>query len=296
MNNKSIFDRVTVIIVTFHSEYIIERCLKNIDERFKKIIIENSNNLEFTRNLKNKYKNIECHNTGYDSGFPKALNCGFKLAQTEYLISANPDSFPDQNCFEQLIKTADQFPEAALIVPASYNENDKEFKEYGYFSNNENKYKLSNNNILEVDWVTGNIFLIRKNDLDTIGYYDENIFLQYDDIDYCKRIFNHNRKVLIDFNCKSKHLEGKSHNPEFKFQMKCESSWHTSWSCYYYYKKHFGILLALKKCLPIAIGYFLKFIYFFLINNKEKKNIYFLLTSGFYHSIKGRKSFFRAVL
>jgi GT2 family glycosyltransferase len=245
MNNHNIFERITVIIVTFHSDYIIDKCLQNIDERFKKIIIENSNNSESTQKLKSKYKNIECYNTGYDSGFPKALNYGFKLAQTEYLISANPDSFPNKDCFEKLVKTADEIPEAALIVPATYKENEKEFKEYGYFKKNENK--LLKNNTLEVDWVTGNIFLIRKKDLNTVGYYDENIFLQYDDIDYCKRIFNNKRKVIINFNAKSKHLEGRSHNPEFSFQMKCESSWHTSWSCYYFYKKHYGHIYALKK-------------------------------------------------
>lgn len=272
MNNKSIFDRVTVIIVTFHSEYIIERCLKNIDERFKKIIIENSNNLEFTRNLKNKYKNIECHNTGYDSGFPKALNYGFKFAQTEYLISANPDSFPNKDCFKELIKTADQIPEAALIVPATFRENDKEFKEYGYFNENKKK-KISKNNTLEVDWVTGNIFLVRKEDLNTIGYYDENIFLQYDDIDYCKRIFDKNRKVIINFNAKSKHLEGKSHDPKLSFEMKSESSWHTSWSCYYFYKKHYGHLHALRKNILTIIKYFFGYFFYYLINNIEKKNI-----------------------
>lgn len=293
MNNKSIFDRVTVIIVTFHSEYIIERCLKNIDERFKKIIIENSNKFEFTRNLKNKYKNIECHNTGYDSGFPKALNCGFKLAQTEYLISANPDSFPNKGCFEKLIKTADEIPEAALIVPATYRENEKEFKEYGYFKEDKKK-KLSKNNILEVNWVTGNIFLIRKKDLNTIGYYDENIFLQYDDIDYCKRIFDKKRKVIINFNAKSKHLEGKSHDPKLSFEMKSESSWHTSWSCYYFYKKHYGHLYALRKNILIIIKYFLSYFFYYLINNKEKKEIYSLLLSGFYYSIIGKKSFYRA--
>jgi N-acetylglucosaminyl-diphospho-decaprenol L-rhamnosyltransferase len=295
MNKQNIFDRVTVIIVTFHSDYIIEKCLQNIDERFKKIIIENSNNLKFTQKLKNKFKNLESYNTGYDSGFPKALNYGFKLAETEYLISANPDSFPDQDCFEKLVKTADEFHDAALIAPATYKENDKQFKEYGYFKKKIYNNKLLKNNNLEVDWVTGNIFLIRKKNLNTIGYYDENIFLQYDDIDYCKRIFDCGKKIIINFNAKSWHLEGKSHNPELSFQMKCESSWHTSWSCYYFYKKHYGHLHALKKNITTIIKYLFCYIFNYLINNK-KKYIYFLLLSGFLHSIIGKKSSYRALL
>ena len=224
--------------------------------------------------------NIECYNTGYDSGFPKALNYGFKLAQTEYLISANPDSFPNKNCFEKLIKTADEIPDAALVVPATFRENQKEFNDYGYFEKKiENKF--IKDNILEVNWVTGNIFLIRKKNLNTIGYYDENIFLQYDDIDYCKRIFDKKKKVIINFNAKSMHLEGKSHNPEISFQMKCESSWHTSWSCYYFYKKHYGHFYALKKNILVIIKYFISYVLNCLINNKKKKKIVFVVVKWF---------------
>ena len=98
------------------------------------------------------------------------------------------------------------------------------------------------------------------NDSYVVGlYYDENIFLQYDDIDYCKRIFDKKKKVIINFNAKSMHLEGKSHNPEISFQMKCESSWHTSWSCYYFYKKHYGHFYALKKNILVIIKYFIRF-------------------------------------
>ena len=47
MKNDELFEKVTIVIVTFHSEYIIDKCLQNLYEKFKKIVIENSNNLEF---------------------------------------------------------------------------------------------------------------------------------------------------------------------------------------------------------------------------------------------------------
>ena len=37
------FDKITIIITTFHSEKKILNCLKSIDSKIKVIVIENSN-------------------------------------------------------------------------------------------------------------------------------------------------------------------------------------------------------------------------------------------------------------
>jgi len=44
--------KVTIIIVTFRSDNVIEGCLSKINKKYPEIIIENSNN----RNLKKKLK------------------------------------------------------------------------------------------------------------------------------------------------------------------------------------------------------------------------------------------------
>ena len=85
-------------------------------------------------------------------------------------------------------------------------------------------------------------FFIKKNVIEEIGAFDENFFLEYDERDFQRRIFLNKKKILIDFNAKSQHLEGKSDDAKYSFQMKCEASWHHAWSRYYYLKKHFGFL------------------------------------------------------
>ena len=53
---ENLFDQITIVIVTFKSDKIIEKCISNLDEKFKKVIVENSNNTELTKYLKTKYK------------------------------------------------------------------------------------------------------------------------------------------------------------------------------------------------------------------------------------------------
>ena len=145
MNKKNLFDKVTLLIVTFKSHNIIEKCLDNIDRRFKIILIENSADTNLTSYLEKKYLNLKSINIGYDSGFAYALNRGIELVKTDYLISLNPDSFPQKHCLETIIETADKYHNVDIITPITLIKNgSKEFDDYGYFKKREVKKNTSN--------------------------------------------------------------------------------------------------------------------------------------------------------
>ena len=42
-------------------------------------------------------------------------------------------------------------------------------------------------------------------------------------------------------------------NPNFSYLVSLSRSWHYNWSKFYYFKKHFGYLYALKKIFPNLI-------------------------------------------
>ena len=288
------FDKLTIIIVTFHSHGIIEKCLDNLDERYKKIVVENSDDTQFAKKLINKYKNLECFNIGYDAGFGYAANRGIEKSSTDYILLINPDSFPEKDCIKKIINTAENDKDIAVVAPITLRKKSKkEFKEYGYF-NSKKKIIKNSNNLLQVDWVTGNVFLVKKSIFDQIGLFDESFFLECEELDFLKRVANINKKVIIDFNAKSYHFEGKSADPKFWFEMKCEGAWHNSWSQFYYLKKHHGILKAIIKRTPKALIDLSKFIIFFILQDKIKSKIYKLYFFGFINSLFGKKSTYRA--
>ena len=53
-------NNITVVINTFKSEDKIFKCLDSINSFCKVIIIENSDNENFKKEIESKYKNIEC--------------------------------------------------------------------------------------------------------------------------------------------------------------------------------------------------------------------------------------------
>ncbi len=294
MQNLNHFQKVTIVLVTFKSQHIIDKCLDNLDEKYNKILIENSNDTNFTNYLEKKYKNLKCYNTGYDAGFGPAMNIGFEKTKTEYIISMNPDSFPEKGCFEKLIKTAEDYDQVGMVTPITYvKNNSKESKQYGYFNKNIKPIKDSKNKLF-VDYVNGNVFLIKKDLIEEIGKFDENIFSEFEEVDFQRRIFNVNKRIIIDFDAKSQHLEGKSADPKYDFEMKCETSWHHSWSMFYYYKKHWSFSYAFAKCFPLAIINILKAMLSIIKGNKKNYIIYKLMFLGFLNSLLNKKSSYRA--
>lgn len=112
--------------------------------------------------------------------------------------------------------------------------------------------------------------------------------------DYQKRIFDINKKILIDFDAKSHHLEGQSHEPSLNYVMKCEVSWHHGWSKFYFYKKHYGYFHALSKTYKDLFIYLTKSLVWFFLFKFKKANIYRMFFLGIINSMLMKKSFYRA--
>ena len=271
----NIHNKITIVIVTFHSKYIIHKCLDNLDKNFKVILIENSNDNEFTEEIMQKYKNVFAFSIGYDSGFGYAVNKGVEKVKTDYFVCMNPDSFPNKDCIFQIFKTIKQ-KNCGMVVPVTIRENGKETAEYGGFFGEKNLQDKDEDNLLKVDRVSGNLFIMETNFFNKIGRFDENIFLNFDETDLQKRIKDNNKDVLIDFNAKTKHLEGKSAHPSIQYLLRCEGAWHYSWSQFYFYKKHFGFSRAFRFTYSSLIKNFFRFLYHVFINKKYSKlNLHF---------------------
>lgn len=54
---------------------------------------------------------------------------------------------------------------------------------------------ISNNELVEVNCVTGACMVFRKEILNTVGYLDENFFMYYEDEDFCRRVWSSGLKV-----------------------------------------------------------------------------------------------------
>ena len=112
-------NELTVVIVTFNSELKIINCLKSIGNKAKIIVVENSNNEAFKKDLENQYHNLKCILTGENKGYAVANNIGLKSVRTNYALVLNPDTILDGNAINNFLSTAKKNENFWLIGPAS---------------------------------------------------------------------------------------------------------------------------------------------------------------------------------
>lgn len=277
----------TILIVTYKSQSVIYDCLNSINKKIPVVIVENSSDQNFKKNLEDKYLNVRCILTNDNLGFASGNNFGLNLINSKYVFLLNPDTILRPDTLDILVNIAEKIKNFALLAPESTNDFN-----FGFFNNENNKKIEDSKEIFEVDYIKGFAMFFNKNKFINISFFDPRIFIYFEEMDLCMRLKNNNEKIFLVPQAKISHGGGKSHGIKFDIEMELSRNWHYMWSMFYYYNKHFGKFRAFKKTLNyFFLSFFKLFFYFFF--NKKKYLIHKSRILGLLNSYFGRKSHYR---
>ena len=273
---------ITIVITSFKSDKIIRNCLNSIDRQYQVILVENSNNLELKKSVEREFRNVECILTGENFGYGKANNIGLKKVKTKYALILNPDTTLEASTLKNFFETIKQVPEFAVMAP------------YVQEKKNENiKIDYKDSNPILVKNVKGFAMFLNMQKFNDIGFFDENFFFYFEEIDLCKRLINNHKKIYLAPSIKINHTGGQSHDDAFNKEMELSRNWHWMWSTFYYHKKHKGFLISFFIVLSKLSSAVFKVIIYSLFSNKEKKEIYYHRYLGLINAIMGKSSWYR---
>ncbi len=276
---------LSVVIVTLKSEKVIDKCINSIDQNVPIIIVENSNNQKFKHDLESRYQNLKCILSGSNLGMGAGNNVGIKAATTDYVLILNPDATLEPNSLDKLFLASKKLSEFTILSPINV---DLNFPNYKTNETSEDK-----DTPFQVDYVDGFSMLLNKNKFINDIYFDENFFLYLENNDLCIRIKRQGGSIYIVPTAKINHEGSKTVDTKYKEEVELSRNWHWIWSKFYFNKKNFSFLKALKECLPTFISSILKILFYTLLNNRFKKKIYLNRASGFYNALIGKSSWYR---
>jgi GT2 family glycosyltransferase len=183
---------VTVNILSFNRKDELRNTLTKVYEQDYKnievIVVDNASSDGSPEMVAQEFPNVILIKLEKNIGIA-GWNRGFEIAKGEYVLVLDDDSYPDKQTIQRGILVMNNHANYGAIAFNIFNlryekSETEDFLENPYFFN-------------------GCGALIRKSIFDLIGYYSELIFIYYNELEFCSRLYDCGYKVtyLKDTNC-----------------------------------------------------------------------------------------------
>jgi len=238
------------------------------------IIIDNDSKDETCEIIEREFPQVILIRNGFNAGFAKANNLALQRAKGKFVILINPDTIWGRGDLKKAIGFLNEHPGVGALGCRIVLEDGSRQKSLGNFPTLLRELKETfylpkifprskwmrgvyiydvSSSLKPVDWVSCTFFLGDRGLMSEVGFFDEQYFMYYEDIELSKRIRGKGREIF--------------------FYPEIEIIHHQKWptiidsggSSYIYFNKYFGLyfakilryILLLKTLLRICIFFIL---------------------------------------
>lgn len=189
---------VATIIVTYNGERWIRKCLQTILESShpSDIFVVDNCSTDSTVSIIEEFP-VNFERLDFNAGFGFANNVVLKkliAVDYEYFFLINQDLYVQKNTLAKLIDFAEKNPTTGIIAPIQYNgdgsEIDTNFRQYINLSQDHGSF-------YETGFCNAAAWLVKKNCLQKLGFFNENFKHYGEDRNYCERTKFHGFKIAI---------------------------------------------------------------------------------------------------
>lgn len=273
--------KVVVIIVTYNGAKWLRKCFQSLEDSTCKveIIVVDNNSSDNSVEIIQSFPEIQLIQSAENLGFGKANNIGIQKAielGADYVFLLNQDTWVFPETISNLVEVAEMNEQFGIVSPLHYSGDevhlDESFEAYW-----KRKTKSITDNVDEVPFVNAAAWLLSKNTIERVGYF-EPLFQHYgEDRNYTDRMLFHQYKTVVVKNAKICHDRIITRNfkkdcTQAKFRILAEVL-NPNNNLIISYLKGFKSVLGLPK-------YFLKFYSF------SKVFTMFLMLLGYYTLLK----------
>lgn len=223
---------ISVVIVNYRSWVHLRDCLSHLidipqdDFTFEVIIVDNFSNDNKIRKFSSEFSKFKFIENPINGGFSNGCNMGAHYAKGDYLLFLNPDAIASKHTFLNLLQTAKSDFNIGVVSctkitkKGSFETEARLFptlpRLFGLFraiNKLLNKNKLvkrfdSSKELIFPDWVSGSVFFMSRPWFDNMGGWNEDYWLYFEDVDFCKRISDAGGKIALTRATKVVHSHG----------------------------------------------------------------------------------------
>ena len=216
---------IDLVIINYNSLELLHDCLASIkcscNGSRPNIVVSDNSSGEPIDYIRKTYDDITIVRNRKNLGYSKAINATLDSTNSPYIVFSNPDTIVISDYFFESIATfMDAHPEVGILGPGivdpdgSLQGSARSFPRFhslffgrrSFLTKVFPKSRLTCANILskkagkskpiDVDWVSGACMVIRREALEQVGMMDDRFFMYWEDVDWCKRMWDSGWKVM----------------------------------------------------------------------------------------------------
>ena len=262
---------ISIIIVNWNTCELLRQCLSSIGYSrelvWEILVIDNASTDGSPQLVARDFPEVQLIVNEINVGFARANNQGLAIARGRYILLLNSDTIVSAVALTELVKFMEARSEAGVCSPRLLGSNGIP-QPYAFGRDPSLTYLLVRGfsllvlkrylhnwaiqHIQAVDWVSAACMMIRRQVIEQVGGLDENIFMYFEDNDWCLRIRHAGWKIYYNPDVSVTHLSGQS----LQKNLAARTAYYQSLD--YFYTKHYGPLAHLL--LRIALGAYRLFV------------------------------------
>jgi GT2 family glycosyltransferase len=262
---------VSIVIVSFNTRDVLRECLQTLEREsegvaYETIVVDNASRDGSADMVETEFPEAILIRSDANLGFAGANNRGFRFATGRYVVLLNSDAFLRPGALKlsvekmdadqtiglgggRLVGRDESWQPSARMFPSFLNDAlmmsglSAKYAASRFFGRFDRTW-ADPNKPAEVDWVPGAYSILRRDVLERIGYFDEDFFLYYEEVDLCWRIKEAGYHIWYWPDVVVVHLGGESSKTVKHLSMSGAGSQLTLWrmrSALLYYRKHHGL-------------------------------------------------------
>lgn len=281
---------IAVSLVSYNTSFLLKRILENLSAqkgvKSEIYIVDNNSEDNSVDMIKKNFPKVILTESKQNTGFAKGQNINLKKIDAPLILILNPDTNLPNNALEKMQKFMDDNPEIGVasckILDSKGNLTSNggnlpfglallswlfNFDQPGTpsFHRSDSSFYHSKN----VGWIGGTFLMIRKEVLEKSGYFNEDYFMYFEDVEFSYKASKAGFKVGFNPNLEITHLSGaSSKNPRYT-QWKGEMQGLIKFSY-----KNFGVLYGLYVSLLVRMAIILRIVSFAVLGKLDYSGIY----------------------
>jgi N-acetylglucosaminyl-diphospho-decaprenol L-rhamnosyltransferase len=230
--------KLSIIVTSYKNPELLRLCLESIRKNIKdfkyEIIVADSATEEKTYDLfRESFDDVIFIPNIENKGFGGLVNQGLEMAKGDFLFIINADIIIKDNAVSELLLYIENDDSVGIVAPKLINfDNSVQQSCFRFYSPMTVMYRrtfLGRTRIAKkhlesflmkkeqatkkpfcADWVMGSAMMTRRNCVEMVGKYDSRYFMYFEDVDWCRRFWEKNFKVVYNPMVKVFHYHGRA--------------------------------------------------------------------------------------